>query len=340
VQYVYHLEVRKASGFSWEKSKTSENHSALQLTAPLPWWLIEVLSFLGLCFILFVKARKFNMINVHIAYPLLTYFHLIKKFVNKPVVITEHWSAYHFNFGVKKQLPRIKRIFENNLPLITVSQSLLSDIEKFSKRSCSKTCVVPNAIDINTFYRQEKRLPSQPSFFIGANWKWPKRPDVILKAFAEFLRDEQFACYHLRIGGYGVQIKEMEALMDALEISKNVVLLGGLNSVEVADEMNRSQAFLHCSEYETFSVVCAEAACCGTPVIASAVGGIPEFINESNGILVPNNTVSEWSTAMKKAMTTSFDHAYNSKVAQQMFSSRKTGFRYFNFLKDIGSAYK
>ena len=62
--------------------------------------------------------------------------------------------------------------------------------------------------------------------------------------------------------------------------------------------MRDAFALVHCSDYETFSVVCAESICCGTPVIASRVGGIPSFINERNGSLIGTNEAAAWADAI------------------------------------------
>ena len=88
-----------------------------------------------------------------------TYLHLFQNFIKKPIVITEHWSAYHLNFGVKKELNRIKRIFNNKVTWITVSEALKNDLIRFSGNTALKAFVIPNVVDSVTFTsrNQEKR---------------------------------------------------------------------------------------------------------------------------------------------------------------------------------------
>jgi glycosyltransferase involved in cell wall biosynthesis len=80
--------------------------------------------------------------------------------------------------------------------------------------------------------------------------------------------------------------------------------VGKLSFAEAACEMQNASYFLHASNYETFSLVCAEALSCGTPVVASAVGGVPEYLNDKNGILVSDNTVESWTNCLKHCFIT------------------------------------
>lgn len=334
-QFVYHLEIKRASGWYLNTSKIHDNHSVFRLSAPIPWWLIEIISSFIVTFILVVKARRYNIVNIHIAYPLLTYVHIIRKLLRNKLVITEHWSAYHFNFGVKRALPRAQRIFSNDLPLITVSESLRIDIERFSSQTFTTTAVVPNTVDGSIFSYREVEPRNGKVFFMLAQWKWPKQPELIIKAFARFMRDTEYSQSQLRIGGSGPLLDPMMELVSSLCLKDNVFFLGDLPPVSVAREMNLCSAFLHCSEYETFSVVCAEAVCCGAPVIASAVGGIPEFINRENGVLVKEASTEGWLETLRIFNGMSYDRKRISQTARERFSFETVGQEYFNFLESL-----
>ncbi|SVE36469.1 uncharacterized protein METZ01_LOCUS489323, partial [marine metagenome] len=224
------------------------------------------------------------------------------------IVITEHWSAYHLNFGVKKDLNRIRRIFNNNVTWITVSEALKVDLMKFSGNMTINAFVVANIVDLGTFtYLQQEK---QNHFFMLSYWKKPKNPFLILSVFKYFLK--QNPGIKLRIGGFGPQEEQIINYIEKMKLGQSVEYLGSLKPEEIAQEMNKAMAFLHCSEYETFSVVCAEALSCGTPVIASAVGGLIEIIEESNGILVNENTETNWLKALSLFIN-SRDN-YNSQV--------------------------
>jgi glycosyltransferase involved in cell wall biosynthesis len=59
------------------------------------------------------------------------------------------------------------------------------------------------------------------------------------------------------------------------------------NPVEIAKYYQAADAYLHAAHAETFPTVILESLACGTPVIATAVGGIPEQVTDNlNGFLV------------------------------------------------------
>ena len=80
--------------------------------------------------------------------------------------------------------------------------------------------------------------------------------------------------------------------------------------------MQRSHVLVVNSNIENSPCVIGEALCCGLPVIATAVGGIPELINLQNGILITPQSEE----ALKNAMLNAY-HNYNRYNAEQIQSA-------------------
>jgi glycosyltransferase involved in cell wall biosynthesis len=253
------------------------------------------------------------------------------------MVITEHWSGYHYNFNISnvKKRKKIQKIFQLQLPVITVSDALLKDIINFSKADFPGY-VIPNVIDTTIFkYVPYNRFSNNMNFLMVSQWKWPKDPFTVLKAWRKVLNI--FPRAKLKIGGYGPQLHEMERLVEELHLQNRVSLIGRLTSEQIAYEMSKAEAFIHCSEYETFSVVCAEALCCGIPVIASNVGGISEYIHSYNGILVPENTPEVFSQSIINYVNNreKFEFKKIRDEAADKFSVEKAGKKYYSVLSEI-----
>ena len=331
---VYHVEIKSGCLKLW-LNHFSKNEKSIRLLIPFKkWFYIEIFTTFLLIYVLIFKVRlkSYDIINFHIAYPLCTYLHLLKHFIKQPIIITEHWSAYHFNFNVQKlsKLKRIKTIFTNYIPFITVSESLKNDLNIFSNKK-NIIHVIPNVVDINSFkYLNIDKTPN--SLFMISYWKWPKLPLIAIKAI-DYLKDSN-PNIKLTVGGYGSQISEIKEFIKIRGLENFIHIKGIMTSNEIALEMNKSLAFIHPSHYETFSVVCAESLCCGTPVIGSKVGGLIENINEENGILFDNNNIQELISAIRTILNHNIVYNYSniSQMNIQKFSKINVGRNYYHTL--------
>ena len=334
---LYHIEIQGGRKWYFFCGKNADHAHVLILYWPLRISRInEWLSALCVAWVLF-RERKvaYDCVNFHIAYPNAVYLHRFMKLFRRKAVITEHWSAYHFQFyqSKRKRLRRIINIFQAPVAVLSVSQALAKDIQAFSQYPRLRKYIVPNVVDTKVFHYPLYRSFRRHSYFFAASrWKSPKRPLLLIEAWKEFVK--YYPNIKLRIGGFGDMWDAMQQKIKRLELGRHVDLLGKLTSQVTAFEMQRAKAFVHVSDYETFSVVCAEALCCGTPVIVSNTGALPELISESNGILISKNTSTQILTSLLQYMKQShqFHNTQISQAATQKFSSQVVGKQYYEAL--------
>ena len=115
---------------------------------------------------------------------------------------------------------------------------------------------------------------------------------------------------------------------NTLNIPGTNILFTGLVSYEqVAHMLKQSHAMIMFSRFENLPCVIIEALCCGLPVISTDVGGIPEIINQSNGMLINNEDEDALCNAMKQLYSNykSYTRKATAKNAQEKFSYTTVG---------------
>jgi D-inositol-3-phosphate glycosyltransferase len=86
----------------------------------------------------------------------------------------------------------------------------------------------------------------------------------------------------------GSEMHKLKQLTASLGIKKMVTFLGSQRQDQLPYFYSAAEVCILPSRYESFGMVALEAMACGTPVIASKVGGLSSFIqNDVSGLLVP-----------------------------------------------------
>lgn len=107
------------------------------------------------------------------------------------------------------------------------------------------------------------------------------------------------------IGGAGDpatdgELARLQALEQALGIDDVVTFLGSRDQDTLVDYYNAASMVVVPSHYESFGMVALEAMACGTPVIASDVGGLSLNVADGfNGYLVPQGNAEELAYKME-----------------------------------------
>ena len=82
--------------------------------------------------------------------------------------------------------------------------------------------------------------------------------------------------------------RRLAKLADSLDLSGRVFFSGEVGRTDLPPLLRSADLFVSVSEYDPTGVLAVQAMACGTPVIASAVGGqVDAIVDGTTGILVP-----------------------------------------------------
>lgn len=252
----------------------------------------------------------------------------LKRKYRIPFVVTEHWGIYNHvaenHFHTRhlwfKQLTT--RVFRQAAAFFPVSEDLGAAVNKMVCKTAFK--VIRNAVDTGYFYFDEALEKQSGIFhFLHASTMGPgKNAEGILRVFAKL-----HAHYpNTSLSLIGAVRPDLETAYASL-VESGAIIFGGVVSYElVADYMRQSDCFILFSAHENMPCVIQESLCCGLPVIATNVGGIPEVINDSNGILI-NEDEDELLAAMEKMIVSAaqYPKASIAAAAQEAFDYNAIG---------------
>lgn len=123
-----------------------------------------------------------------------------------------------------------------------------------------------------------------------------KNHELLIRSFAEFYNDH--SCYKLTIWGEGPLRKNLQELIDSLNLHDCVFLKG--NNNEVLKEIIKSEIFVLPSNTEGMPNALIEAMCLGLPCISTNVSGASDLIIPGdNGLLIDIGDQSALITCLK-----------------------------------------
>jgi glycosyltransferase involved in cell wall biosynthesis len=273
------------------------------------------------------KKGKPDVAHVHVALPAATVVMdgLLKSI---PLILTEHWTGYLPSDGRYKG-SMMKRLTQH---LVSKTSFILPVSEDLSKAMQSQGLkgnyrIVPNVVDTAVFH-PSAIAPSNKRRIIHVSALDDEQKNVsgLLRAVHE--ASLQIPNIEVLIVGDGADREKLEALANVLGLlNRNVFFKGSKTPAELAELMRTSNACVLFSNYENQPCVLIEALASGLPVIATHVGGIPEYITEERGILVEPQDEKELAQAIVSLLSEEikFDKQQLRKFAEENFSYARAG---------------
>ena len=231
---------------------------------------------------LFFHGREYDVIHVHqFLYPAFVSLLIGKGILKKPVIVKSASSGSTSDIQRLRMLPsghiQLKFLLKELDHLVAVSEATGEDFKQ-TRYPESRISYIPNGVDVPMQGKTEYHQVSQ--VITITRFSEEKGVDVLLKAWAEVVRDEK--SLKLLIVGSGPLGPELRRLSHSLGVAGSVDFVGSIQ--DATKYLKRSDLFVLSSRSEGMSNALLEAMGYGIPCIATRVGGNSELLGEHEGI--------------------------------------------------------
>lgn len=276
------------------------------------------------CLMCVIRAkRQFDLecIDAHFVYPDGFAAVLLGRLLRIPVVISARGTDVNVYPSLRAIRPMIKWALRKCAGVIAVSNSLKEEMLKLGTPA-EKIRVIPNGVDGSRFFltsqvetRKRLSLPLETPIAVSVGALVDaKRHELMVRAIALLKERQPKLCAW--IVGEGPLRQTLEALIRSQGLEGRVHLVGNKPNEELLNWFNAADISCLTSSREGWPNVVTESLACGTPVVGTRVGGIPEILHSPDlGILVDENpeNVAE---GIDKALRQSWNREWISRTTR------------------------
>jgi starch synthase len=233
---------------------------------------------------------------------------LVKQLAGVPLVLTTHslephrpWKAEQLGTAYQASTWVERTAYQNADGVVAVSKSMQRDVQNLYGVAADRVRVIHNGIDLDEY------KPTTAHDVLAAHGIDPSVPYVLFVGRITRQKGIVHLVNAIRHVTPGTQVvlcagapdtpeiaAEMAAAVEAARAAttNRVIWISAmLPKPDVIQLYTHAAVFVCPSVYEPFGIINLEAMACGTPVVASAVGGIPEVVDDGHtGLLVTIET--------------------------------------------------
>jgi D-inositol-3-phosphate glycosyltransferase len=249
---------------------------------------------------------------------------VVSEATGTPLIHTMHTTAKVKNLNLadgEKPEPHVRAIGEEQVVKAATALIANTDAEAASLVSLYDACpdrvfVAAPGVDLQNFSPADgkaaarERLNIAPDTilltFVG-RIQPHKGPDVLIKAAAEMVSHSPYLRAKLAVvimGGASGHINELEKLKSLakfLNVEDVTHFVDPLSRTVLPDWYRASDLVCVPSYSESFGLVALEAQACGTPVVATAIGGLRTAVSDGiSGSLVDGHDPKAWSAVISR----------------------------------------
>jgi glycosyltransferase involved in cell wall biosynthesis len=214
---------------------------------------------------------------------------LIGSRVDAPLVVTAHGRDVRNVGAIRGVAALTRRVVEHASAVVAVSDYLRLELEAKVPEARGKTHVIDMGVDLDRFrpLAADERLPGPAFLCVGS---LSERKNVVRLA-------DSFA----RLGAGSLTFVGDGPLRSVLERRARVSVVGRVQHEEVPLWLARSDVLCQPSLIEPLGQSLLEAMACARSVVATRIGGPPEFVRGQAGVLVDPTDLDDLERGLRAA---------------------------------------
>jgi D-inositol-3-phosphate glycosyltransferase len=230
--------------------------------------------------------------------PIVHMFHTLGEMKNRIARTEAEREGVYRIHGERQVLRRVDRVI-----VATIAE--LTQLRFLYRANASKLTVIPPGVDVCHFYpipADEAKLyvglkPEDRMVLFVGRIEPLKGLDTLIHAVSGLQLSEHQRVHLAIIGGdpaaspreMSAEMARLQKLCDDLCVGQTVVFLGKRDQDKLPYYYSAAELVVMPSHYESFGMVALEAMACGTPVIASEVGGLAYLVKDGEtGFTIPD----------------------------------------------------
>lgn len=254
------------------------------------------------------REKRFDCVDAHFVYPDGFAAVRLGRKLHLPVVVSARGTDINLYRSFRLIRPMLRWTLMHAAGVIAVSADLKTKMIALGIPE-TKIQVISNGVDTERFQlldaksaRKQLELPEEDAIAVSVGYLIESKGHHLLIAAVAKLK-ERFPQLRLYVIGEGVYRAELDALVREKQLQDRVFLLGNRPNQELGLWFSAADVSCLLSSREGWPNVVSEALACGTPVLATRVGGIPEIITTPEfGMLVERN-VQSIAAGLEQALT-------------------------------------
>lgn len=279
----------------------------------------------------FLRQHRIDLVCAEYPLPYMMYFILLRRWCRIKLLVGLHGDdVLSLHLLSKLDQAVVRALVRRGDRVLAHSASLLEQAEQVFGKVKVKGSYLPYGVECERIReramasRRREILQERPYILTVAKLYERKGLDILLEAVSRL--KARLDGHRFLIIGDGPEESRLKRLAADLGIDQHVALLGEVPSREIPMWFQHCEFFVLPSRSEPFGIVLLEAMTLGKAVVATRVGGIPEFIkNRNTGLLVESGDSQALSEGILRLLQ---DHELRARLGKNGLQSVETRYDY------------